>query len=153
MPRDVCILTPVYNDWDSLRSLLDALDAQARHDGEHQSVGAHVSADGFHGRRRVLGLDREHHHMGLPGRGRIVPDGTDAPLAVQLGILFLERAGSHDAGHLPAPQQAGNHGLRHLAGTDERDGLVREHGRIRQKRTRMRPWMVWAMEASDARLP
>ncbi len=33
MPRDVCILTPVYNDWDSLRTLLGALDSMAaRHD-------------------------------------------------------------------------------------------------------------------------
>ncbi len=29
MPRDVCILTPVYNDWDSLRTLLGALNEMA----------------------------------------------------------------------------------------------------------------------------
>lgn len=33
MPREVCILTPIYNDWDSLLSLLGALDAlAAQHD-------------------------------------------------------------------------------------------------------------------------
>lgn len=96
MPREICILTPVYNDWDSLRSLLGALDTlAARHnltlrvlavdDGSTQPPPAwDLSGLGRIARFEVLALIRNlgHQRAIAMGLAALNAEGISAPVVV-----------------------------------------------------------------------